>query len=624
MATTTIRQKRGRRRLWQLLAVVAVIAVVGYFFIEPASEASLAEYRMGSVQMGAVVSTVAATGTVNAVGTVEVTSQVSGQIIEVLVDYNSQVTEGQVLARVNPESFEIKLIQSEADLAISNASLVSSRASVERARADLRNAEASLQGTMAQVANSRISLESAQRDWARHQELFERKVISNVALEQARAQFEQAQASFDQINSNLTAQTATLDGRRASLEIARSGVVTATAQVQQREASLAAARIELANTAVRSPVDGVIIERAVEKGQTAASSTNANATLFTIAENLRNMQVEVNVDEADIGTIREGMRTTFTVDSYPGREFNGVVSQVRFAPKTVQNVVTYIVVVSAPNPDLALLPGLTASVRMIISEREDVLRIPNAALRFEPFGFEAPEQDGRGRGGGGSGPAGGFGGGGDVAAGGGGAPADGGGGRGGGRGGRGGGGLAAAVPEGVNLTEDQQAEVTELLGDVRQEFGALRQQGVPQEEIQSRLVARLEEALMTVMTDAQKEVYAAAQDRGPVAEADGGGAAPGGFGVGGRGARGAGGGGGGAPGELAPVEIRTARVFLLDEAGIPQPMTVTVGTSDTRFTELVRGDLEDGQQLVVGASAATLAAQANAANQGGGLRRFGF
>ena len=618
MATTTIRQKRGRRRLWQLLAVVAVIAVVGYFFIEPASEASLAEYRMGSVQMGAVVSTVAATGTVNAVGTVEVTSQVSGQIIEVLVDYNSQVTEGQVLARVNPESFEIKLIQSEADLAISNASLVSNRASVERARADLRNAEASLQGTMAQVANSRISLESAQRDWARHQELFERKVISNVALEQARAQFEQAQASFDQINSNLTAQTATLDGRRASLKIAQSGVVTATAQVQQREASLAAARIELANTAVRSPVDGVIIERAVEKGQTAASSTNANATLFTIAENLRNMQVEVNVDEADIGTIREGMRTTFTVDSYPGREFNGVVSQVRFAPKTVQNVVTYIVVVSAPNPDLALLPGLTASVRMIISEREDVLRIPNAALRFEPFGFEAPEQAGEGRGGGG---------GGDVAAGGGGAPADGGGGRGGGRGGRGGGGLAAAVPEGVNLTEDQQAEVTELLGDVRQEFGALRQQGVPQEEIQARLVARLEEALMTVMTDAQKEVYAAAQDRDPVAAADGGGAAPGGFGGGGRGARGAGGGGGGgggAPGALAPVETRTARVFLLDEAGIPQPMTVTVGTSDTRFTELVRGDLEDGQQLVVGASAATLAAQANAANQGGGFRRFGF
>ena len=616
MATTTIRQKRRRRRLWQLLAVVAVIAVVGYFFIEPASEASLAEYRMGSVQMGAVVSTVAATGTVNAVGTVEVTSQVSGQIIEVLVDYNSQVTEGQVLARVNPESFEIKLIQSEADLAISNASLVSNRASVERARADLRNAEASLQGTIAQVANSQISLESAQRDWARQQELFERKVISNVALEQARAQFEQAQASFDQINSNLTAQTATLDGRRASLEIARSGVVTATAQVQQREASLAAARIELANTAVRSPVDGVIIERAVEKGQTAASSTNANATLFTIAENLRNMQVEVNVDEADIGTIREGMRTTFTVDSYPGREFNGVVSQVRFAPKTVQNVVTYIVVVSAPNPDLALLPGLTASVRMIISEREDVLRIPNAALRFEPFGFEAPEQAGGGRGGGG-----------DVAAEGGGAPADGGGGRGGrgGRGGgRGGGGLAAAVPEGVNLTEDQQAEVTELLGDVRQEFGALRQQGVPQEEIQARLVARLEEALMTVMTDAQKEVYAAAQDRDPVAAADGGGAAPGGFGGGGRGARGAGGGGGGAPGALAPVETRTARVFLLDEAGIPQPMTVTVGTSDTRFTELVRGDLEDGQQLVVGASAATLAAQANAANQGGGFRRFGF
>ena len=451
MEGSKIKKRRGRRRLWQFLAFVAVIAVVGYFFLEPSSEAGLAEYRMGAVQMGAVISTVAATGTVNAVGTVEVTSQVAGQIIEVLVDYNSQVTEGQVLARVNPETFEVKLIQAEADLAISNASLVSNRASVERARSDLRNAEASLQGTMAQVANAQISLESAQRDWQRQLELFERKVISNVALEQARAQFEQAQASFDQINSNLMAQTATLDGRRASLEIAQSGVVTATAQVQQREASLAAARIELANTAVRSPVDGVIIERAVEKGQTAASSTNSNATLFTIAENLRNMQVEVSVDEADIGIIREGMRTTFTVDSYPGREFTGIVAQVRFAPKTVQNVVTYIVVVSAPNPDLALLPGLTASVRMIVSERQDVLRIPNAALRFEPFGFEAPEQAGRGGGGGGA-PAGGFGGGGDggfgggnAAAGGGDAPAGGGGAAAGGRGG-GGGGAAAESP----------------------------------------------------------------------------------------------------------------------------------------------------------------------------------
>ena len=632
MEGSKIKKRRGRRRLWQVLAFVAVLAVVGYFFLEPSSEAGLAEYRMGAVQMGAVISTVAATGTVNAVGTVEVTSQVAGQIIEVLVDYNSQVTEGQVLARVNPETFEVKLIQAEADLAISNASLVSNRASVERARSDLRNTEASLQGTMAQVANAQISLESAQRDWQRQLELFERRVISNVALEQARAQFEQAQASFDQINSNLMAQTATLDGRRASLEIAQSGVVTATAQVQQREASLAAALIELANTAVRSPVDGVIIERAVEKGQTAASSTNSNATLFTIAENLRNMQVEVSVDEADIGIIREGMRTTFTVDSYPGREFTGIVAQVRFAPKTVQNVVTYIVVVSAPNPDLALLPGLTASVRMIVSERQDVLRIPNAALRFEPFGFEAPEQAGRGGGGGGA-PAGGFGGGGDggfgggnpaaggggAAAGGGGAPAGGGGARGGGRGGGGGGDIAGLLPPGLDLTEEQTAEMQAGLGDVRQEFGALRQQGVPAEEIQARFAARLEEALLPLLTDEQKAIYEAAQGQTFAAGAPAGGAG------GQRTRRGDGGGGGPGAAPAAPIVTRTARIFLLDDAGVPQPMTVTVGISDTGFTELVRGDLIEGQQVVIGASAATLAAQANAAAAGGGNRfRFGF
>jgi len=611
MEESRIKKRRGRRRLWQFLAAVAVIAVVGYFFLEPSSEAGLAEYRMGSVQMGAVISTVAATGTVNAVGTVGVTAQVGGQIIEVLADYNSQVTEGQVLARINPETFEVKLIQAEADLAISNASLVSNRASVERARSDLRNAEASLQGTMAQVTNSQISLDSAQRDWERQLELFARRVISNVALEQARSQFEQAQASFDQINSNLKAQTATLDGRGASLAIAQSGIVTATAQVAQREASLVAARIELANTAIRSPVDGVIIERAVEKGQTAA--TNANATLFTIAENLRNMQVEVSVDEADIGIIREGMRTTFTVDSYPGREFTGIVSQVRFAPKTVQNVVTYTVVVSAPNPDLTLLPGLTASVRMIISERQNVLRIPNAALRFEPFGFEAPEQAGRGGGAA-------RGGGGDAGFGGGGAPAGGGGGGGGGgRGGGGGGpggGIAGLLPQGLDLTEEQLAEVQAAVGDVRQEFGALRQQGVPVEEIQARFAAQLEEALLPLLTDEQKAIFEAAQEQavaaGPPAE-----------GAGGQRNRRGGGGPGAAP--AAPIETRTARIFLLDEAGVPQPMTVTVGISDTGFTELVRGDLVEGQQVVIGASAATLAAQANAAAGGGGNRfRFGF
>ncbi len=612
-------KKHGRRRLWQILAVIVVAAIAVYFLARPSSEADLAEYRLGRIGQGTVISTVAATGTLSAVGTVGVGSQVAGQILEVLVDYNSPVNEGDILARINPETYEVKLIQAEADLAIANASLVSNRASVERARADLRNSESSLQGLEAQVTNSQISLDSAQRDLERQMELFERKVVANVALEDSTARFEQAQAQFDQMSAQLSGQIATLDGRKASLQIAQSGVVTATAQVEQREAQLLAAQIELEHTAIRSPVDGVVIERTVEKGQTAA--TSANATLFTIAENLRSMQVEVSVDEADIGTLREGMRSTFTVDSYPGREFGGMVQQVRLVPKNVQNVVTYTVVVSAPNRDLTLLPGMTTSVRIIISERQDVLRIPNAALRFEPFGFEAPEQAGGagfggGRGGGfaGGGDAaagGGFGGGGDAAAGG------GAGGRGGGGGGRGG--FAAALPEGLDLTEDQQAQIQEALGDVRQEFGALRQQGVDVAEIQARFAARTEEALMAVMTDAQKEIYAAAQQQPNVADA---GAAPPAGGFGGQpGAQRGGGAGGG--GGAAPVQTRSARVFVLDDAGVPQPVTVTVGISDTGFTELVRGELIDGQQVVVGASPATLAAQAAQAGGGGGFR-FGF
>ena len=607
-------RKRGRRRMWQILAVVAVAAAAAYFFAQPSSEAGLAEYRLGTIEQGTVISTVASTGILSAVGTVGVGSQVAGQIVEVLADYNSQVNEGDILARIDPETFEVRLIQAEAELAIANASLVSNRASVERARADLRNSEWSLQGLMAQVINSQISLDSAQRDLERQLELFERNVVANVALEDATARFKQAQAQFDQINAQLNAQSATLDGRRASLAIAHSGVVTATAQVEQRKAQLLASQIELEHTAIRSPVNGVVIERAVEKGQTAA--TNANATLFTIAENLRSMQVEVSVDEADIGTIREGMRATFTVDSYPGREFDGIVRQVRLAPKNVQNVVTYTVVVSARNPDLSLLPGMTASIRMIISERADVLRIPNAALRFQPPGFEAEEEPGLAGGGGfaGGGAGGGAAAGGGFGAGGG-APEGGGGGRGGGGRG-GGGGFAAALPEGLDLTEEQQAEVQEALAAARQEIGALRQQGAEIQVIQQRFAEALVQALMGVLTDGQKEIYAAAQER----VAEGGGAPGAGAGAGGPGPGQFA--GPGARGAAGAVDVRSAQIFVLDDAGVPQPVAVSIGITDGGFTELVRGDLVDGQKVIIGASAATLAAQAN---QGGGNRfRFGF
>lgn len=602
------RKKRGRRRLLQGLVVVAAVVAGVYFFSQPASEAGLAEYRMGTIERGTVISTVAATGTLGAVGTVGVGSQLAGQISEVLVDYNSPVTEGQVLARVDPETFEAKVIQAGAELAISNASLVSNRASVERARADLRNSESSLQGLMAQVTNYQISLESAHRDFARQVELFERNVVTNVALEDAQARFDQAQAQFDQVNAQLNAQSASVDARRASLAIAQAGVVTATAQVEQRKAQLIAARIELEHTAIRSPVDGVIIERSVEKGQTATA--NANTTLFTIAENLRRMQVEVSVDEADIGTIRKGMNATFTVDAYPGREFGGTVQQVRLAPKNVQNVVTYTVVVSAQNPDLSLLPGMTASMRMIIAERQDALRIPNAALRYQPAGFEAEAQGG-GRGGAGGG---GFDAGGgnfaaaDGGAAGGGAP--GGGGRGGGGRG-GGGGFLAQLPEGLTLTDVQQAQIQEAVVTVRQEIGALRQQGVEGQEIQQRLRTATLEAIRGALTDEQRATFDAAQEALAAAGPQPGAGGPGG-------GRGGLGGGGGTP------QTRSAQVFVLDEAGTPQPVQVAIGISDGGFTEMVRGDLEAGQQIVVGVSAATLAAQANQeANRRGGFR-FGF
>jgi HlyD family secretion protein len=625
MTSALASRRPWRGRIGIGVAAIAALAAAAYWFSARGSSSGVTTYRFAEIESGSITDAVSSTGTLGAVGVVQLRSLVTGEVVEVLVDYNSEVSAGQLLARLDPESFEAEVVQAEADLAISKASLVSSRASVERAEADLRGGEATLIGSRLHVANAEINLEAMLRELERQRELFARNVVAPAALEKAQDAYKQAENQLRQVSAQLEGQLASQDSRLAGLSQAHAGIVTSEAQVQQREAQLNAALIELSRTEIRSPVSGTILERMIEPGQTVTTGGNATK-LFTIAQNLQQMQVEVSVDEADIGSIVEGMPVTFSVDAYPGRGYAGVVRQVRLAPQTVQNVVTYTVIVSAQNADFSLLPGMTATARIILAEQTDALRIPNGALRYEPVGYE-PESSGgggsaSGRGGGGftgdranqaasdQGVGGGRGG---AARGGGGASsrdgqsddrtarADGSQGGGGGRGGggRGGGGNLLAAYVELGLSDSQREQIQQALASTQQQVASLRQSGASVEEIQQRLSEVTRDAVAAVLTPEQRQTFEATEAASPAATRT---AAA------------------GRAQSLSGSRGRGATVFVLDEDLTPQPVSVSIGITEGAFTELVSGDLVAGQEVITGSNEV----QEIESPGGGGLRFLGF
>ena len=314
-----------KKVLWVLLVVAAGITVYGY--LGYSTSEFIPDVRTANVTQGDVVDSVGATGALEAVTTVNVGSQVSGIIQDLLVDYNSIVREGDVIMRLDPVLFETQL---------------------EQARANLIRAEADVERLRVARDDSLVKLRRAE-------DLAERELISLTELEAAQVAVRSAVA---QLKSN-------------------------EAAVTQAEASLSQNQVNLDNTVIRAPIDGIVISRLVDAGQTVAASLQA-PELFIIAADLTKMRVIAAIDESDVGRIRPNQRVTFTVDAYPGEEFEGSVSQIRLEPVLTQNVVTYATVVDAPNPDLRLKPGMTATISLEIARRENVLRIPNSALRFRP------------------------------------------------------------------------------------------------------------------------------------------------------------------------------------------------------------------------------------------------
>jgi HlyD family secretion protein len=299
------------------------------------------EFKLAAVERGPITATVAATGTLNPVTAVQVSSQISGQIQKIYVDFNSTVKAGELIAQISPETYQHRVRQAEADLEAARATVAVQQAEIYRAKVNLADAE---------------------RDYARKQSLVARNFISPAELDKV-----------------LT----TLEAARAQMRVVEAQASNSAALVKQREAQLGQARVDLGRTEIRAPVDGIVIKRSVEPGQTVAASLQA-PEMFVIAKSLADMQVETSVDEADVGRLQPGQEANFTVDAFPGKRFKGEVTQVRKAAQVVSNVVTYTAVVSAANPDQLLLPGMTANVRVITAQKDSVLKVPNAALRFRP------------------------------------------------------------------------------------------------------------------------------------------------------------------------------------------------------------------------------------------------
>jgi HlyD family secretion protein len=321
-------------------------------------------YRVAKVERGPMAAVVAASGTLNAVTTVQVGSQISGQVKDIYADFNTAVKKDQVIARLDPATFELRVNQARADVD-----------AAESAVALARSAQVAQQS---ELGRARAALLDAQRDFERKQMLLDRKFISPAELAKVR--------------SVLDGTREQLKALEAQLKAAEAQVASALAAVKQRQSLLRQAQLDLERTMIRAPVDGTVVLRNVDVGQTVAASQQA-PVLFAIAQDLRDMQVEAVIDEADAGRLRAGLPATFSVDAFPRRSFAGEVRQVRSSPGNVPNVAGYTVAIAAANPDLALLPGMTANLRVIVDSRQAVLKVPNAALRFRPAATQNAPDD---------------------------------------------------------------------------------------------------------------------------------------------------------------------------------------------------------------------------------------
>ena len=363
--------KKRRTPIGIIVLLAVAIAVAAFIW---GGKANASDYITAKVDRGTVEVTVSATGTVQAVVTVQVGSQVSGTVSWLGADFNSQVKKGQIIARLDPALFQAQVDNSRAN--VGNA-----EAAVAAAETDINNQRANIQAAKANQEVTKVQRDDALALVKRYEAL--KDVLSGRDLEAAKAQAGAAAARYEQAVAQVGQTQAASASAKAKLDQAKASVAQARAQLQQSQ-------LNLDHSIIPSPIDGVVVSRAVDVGQTVAASLSA-PTLFTIANDLTKMQVLASIDEADVGQVRPGIKANFSVDAYPGETFSGEISQLRLNAQTLQNVVTYSAVIDVTNADLKLRPGMTANITVPVARRDNVMTVPNAALRFKPTNISDEE-----------------------------------------------------------------------------------------------------------------------------------------------------------------------------------------------------------------------------------------
>jgi HlyD family secretion protein len=373
------------RKKWAKWAVAAGLALVVGVGVEVwrTHAQNAISYDTVAVDRGLIQANVTATGTLNAVVDVQVGSQVSGNIKALYANWNTKVTKGQLVALIDPQVFQAQVDQAQAALGSAHSAVLAAQALVQKSKADLSGTNASEKSAESVAAKDRANLANAKGQSERADELFAAQVSSRQDHEIATAAYGAAQAQVTADEAQIDAAKQTILAAQAQVLVVQSQLGSAQAQERQAQGALEQAKINLEHTKITAPVDGTVIARRMDVGQTVAASFAA-PTIFEIAQDLTKMQLDTNVDESDIGNISAGQATTFTVDAYPTTTFHGLVNDVRKAPINASNVVTYDVVIGVSNPDLKLFPGMTANAKIYTAKLDDTLRVPNAVLRLHP------------------------------------------------------------------------------------------------------------------------------------------------------------------------------------------------------------------------------------------------
>ena len=360
--------------------LIAALALGGFTYY---TRSKKVDYLKAKVQRGDLESAISATGSLAAVVSVAVGSQVSGNIAALYADYNSPVKKGQLVAQIDPAPFQTKVDQAKANLDSAKAQVTSAEVGVKKADLDIANAQLNITNQQAALVRADSLVKDAQRKLNLAAKMFTDGVGTQDARDSAQAVYDQAVASEESAKAQLNSAQASLESTKAAKQVAETQKITAAAQVATADANLQNAQLDLDHTRISSPVDGVVIARNMDVGQTVQASYSA-PQLFSIAQDLSKMHVETSIDESDISRVQVNQDASFTVDAYPGQVFHGTVTQIRHSPTNVQNVITYVVVIDVDNPDMKLFPGMTANTRLVTDHLSAVVKIPSAALRFRP------------------------------------------------------------------------------------------------------------------------------------------------------------------------------------------------------------------------------------------------